>query len=132
MQPTGQLVPENELVTIGLSGPGDALARLTTPRGGSLASVRDAKDDGQFLQACGARTPLRLEVTGPDGMVVTHVFHQPFVLVGNDERADLVLEDEEVSKRHVYLQIIAGRVFWLDLLSRTGVRVDARPQSQGW
>ncbi len=44
----------------------------------------------------------------------------PFALIGRDERADLLLDDKAVSHRHAYLQMSAGRWWWVDLDSRTG------------
>jgi pSer/pThr/pTyr-binding forkhead associated (FHA) protein len=44
----------------------------------------------------------------------------PFALIGRDERADLRLDAKGVSHRHAYLQMVAGRWWWLDLDSRTG------------
>ena len=38
----------------------------------------------------------------------------------------------QVSRRHVYLQVIEGRPFWLDLESRTGTRGDRESQRFGW
>ena len=38
----------------------------------------------------------------------------------------------EVSRRHVYLQMIEGRAFWIDLESRTGTRGERKPQKFGW
>jgi pSer/pThr/pTyr-binding forkhead associated (FHA) protein len=52
--------------------------------------------------------------------------------VGGDPRADLPLLDAQVSKRHAYLQVIGGRVFCLDLGSRTGTRWGAVNQPSGW
>ena len=60
------------------------------------------------------------------------LLHQPFALIGRDSRADLVLDHARVSRRHVYLQVIDGQAFWVDLESRTGTRVDGEMQKYGW
>jgi pSer/pThr/pTyr-binding forkhead associated (FHA) protein len=43
-----------------------------------------------------------------------------------------VLDHHLVSRRHVYLQAIQGRLFWVDLDSRTGTRSDAGSSAAGW
>jgi pSer/pThr/pTyr-binding forkhead associated (FHA) protein len=75
-----------------------------------------------FLDACGATGPLMLSVESPGLPTVdTHAFEQPFVLIGHDPRCDLRLNHPEVSERHAYLQLVAGRLVCLDLGSRNGV-----------
>jgi len=85
----------------------------------------------EFLEACGARLPLRLEIEHRQrGEIVHRTISLPFALIGRDERADLRLEDESVSRRHAYLQMVAGRWWWVDLASRTGTHVpEAAPIS---
>ncbi len=75
----------------------------------------------EFLEACGARPPLRLEIEHCGwGSVKQRTLHLPFALIGRHERADIPLEDRDVSRKHVYLQMIDGRWWWVDLDSRTG------------
>jgi hypothetical protein len=86
-----------------------------------------------FLNACGFREPLRLVVEGPrpaDGG--TRPLPQPFAVIGRDPRADVVLDDLRVSRRHVYLQAIAGQLFWVDLESRTGTCDETGTRKWGW
>lgn len=86
-----------------------------------------------FLGACGANAPLQLEVEDSrTGKVERRAFDQPFVVVGRDARADLPLADPDVSRRHAYLQVLAGRVFVVDLLSRTGTYWGDDPHTSGW
>jgi pSer/pThr/pTyr-binding forkhead associated (FHA) protein len=86
-----------------------------------------------FLTACGLTAPLQLVVESPsvEGGEL-RLFHQPFALIGRDSRADVVLDHARVSRRHVYLQVIEGRAFCVDLESRTGTRVDGEMQKHGW
>src|SRR5215469_18968862 len=78
---------------------------------------------GVFRTSCGATAPLELKVSGPGwGDGERRVFEHPFVLVGRQEGSCLRLEDGEVSRRHAYLQQLGGRVFCVDLGSRTGIR----------
>jgi pSer/pThr/pTyr-binding forkhead associated (FHA) protein len=73
---------------------------------------------------------LPLEVTHPDrGVIVRQLMPFPFALIGRDERADLRLEGKEVSHRHAYLQLVAGRWWWVDLASRTGTHSANDPDS---
>jgi pSer/pThr/pTyr-binding forkhead associated (FHA) protein len=85
-----------------------------------------------FRMSCGATAPLELNVAGPGGAGKRHVFEHPFVLVGRHERNGLRLEDNAVSRQHAYLQQIGGRVFCVDLGSRTGIRWGATPRPAGW
>ena len=75
-----------------------------------------------FMIACGMTGPLELEVEDRRHDVVERrVYHQPYVLVGRAPTSDLPLDDDQVSRRHVYLQVVAGRLYCLDLASRTGI-----------
>jgi pSer/pThr/pTyr-binding forkhead associated (FHA) protein len=81
-----------------------------------------------FQQSCGATGPLRL-ISGERGWSLP----QPFAVIGRDSAADLVLNHPQVSRRHAYLQVIRGRLFCIDLGSRTGVHWDdGLPASSGW
>jgi pSer/pThr/pTyr-binding forkhead associated (FHA) protein len=86
-----------------------------------------------FLTACGLADPLQLvvESQSAEGGEL-RLLHQPFALIGRDQRADLVLDHGRVSRRHVYFQVIDGRAFWVDLESRTGTRADGASQKSGW
>src|SRR3954451_8426447 len=86
-----------------------------------------------FLQGCDAGAPLELEVARKGQAIPERcIFEHPFALVGRDERSTLFLDDKQVSRRHAYLQIIAGRVFCVDLGSRTGVHWQDGPRPTGW
>src|SRR5262245_37565671 len=86
-----------------------------------------------FSNACGVKDALRLIIEGPEAAEAElRRFSQPFVLIGRDLRADLLLDDQQVSRRHVYIQVVAGWAFWVDLESRTGTRTDEGPQRSGW
>lgn len=82
----------------------------------------------EFFHACGARAPLRLEVEHRErGEIVQRTLRLPFALVGRDQRADLFLKDEAVSRCHTYLQMVGGRWWWVDLASRTGTHLAGNP-----
>lgn len=87
----------------------------------------------RFLGACGATGPLRVaaerpRVFGP----VSVALEKPFALIGSGVNADLRLDDIQVSHRHLYLQVYNGRVFAIDLGSRTGTHWDKVQQPFGW
>jgi pSer/pThr/pTyr-binding forkhead associated (FHA) protein len=85
-----------------------------------------------FRAACGLTGPLRLEVAGRGEDAGERRLEPPFAVVGRDARADVFLDHDEVSKRHAYLQVIAGRVFCVDLGSRSGVRWEGQGRPSGW
>jgi pSer/pThr/pTyr-binding forkhead associated (FHA) protein len=90
-----------------------------------------------FRNACGLTTPLALkfeEAGGPTADSAVRQFDYPFVLIGRDPRSDLILENAQISRRHTFLQAIAGRIFVVDLHSRTKVYWEGEeaPRSHGW
>ena len=90
-----------------------------------------------FREACGLTAQLSLQFNDPSRPAApstTRSFDLPFVLVGRDPNADLVLDHAEVSKHHVLLQAIAGRILVTDLQSRNKVywEGDETARSQGW
>lgn len=86
-----------------------------------------------FLKACGANGPLFLQLEKRASEEPQRkILDQPFAVIGRDQRADLTLFGEQVSRRHAYLQVIAGTVFCIDLESRTGTHWDGQSRSFGW
>ncbi|MCA1686334.1 MAG: FHA domain-containing protein, partial [Planctomycetia bacterium] len=75
-----------------------------------------------FLDACSVDGSLHLEAEDPMGAVRRVVCPQPFALIGRHPRADLLLDHAGVSWRHAYLQVVAGRLFFVDLGSPLGIR----------
>jgi pSer/pThr/pTyr-binding forkhead associated (FHA) protein len=86
-----------------------------------------------FLQACGASAPLqlRIECSG-SALVECRVFDTPYVVIGRDPQSDLVLEHKEVCPRHAYLQWIGGRLYCVDLGSRSGIVLGGTVRRAGW
>jgi pSer/pThr/pTyr-binding forkhead associated (FHA) protein len=88
-----------------------------------------------FLKACGLsdKLPFVVDVEGPDeGRVVRRAFARPFAVAGRSPAADLVIDHEQVSTRHAYLQVMEGRLFCVDLGSRTGIAWGRGPELSGW
>jgi pSer/pThr/pTyr-binding forkhead associated (FHA) protein len=86
-----------------------------------------------FMAASGISDLFRLGVvSNGDAGMAEWSLSQPFALIGRDERSDVRLEDDQVSRRHVYLQVIGGEVFCVDLLSRLGVWWEDESRRFGW
>lgn len=86
-----------------------------------------------LLSACGTNGPLEVCVEHPRQSGITrHVLPYPFALIGRQPGVDIVLQDDRVSSRHAYLQVIGGRPFVVDLLSRTGIQCGDRPWPATW
>ncbi len=90
-----------------------------------------------FLDACGLSSALTLECDDPGLPAASSMCHEhglPFVVVGRDPRSDFHLNDPLISRRHAYLQVIAGRIFCIDLESRSQIRWDGAddPATKRW
>jgi pSer/pThr/pTyr-binding forkhead associated (FHA) protein len=86
-----------------------------------------------FRQACGANGPLELEwACAGQNVPQARAFEQPFVLLGRKTDNDICLRSDDISRRHAYFQVIAGRLFVMDLGSREGVVFANRRLSGGW
>lgn len=87
----------------------------------------------RFAEACGATGPLNLRVDLADGGVLAEgSVPMPFSLVGRDDACDVTLADAEVNPRHAWLQVIGGRVYAVDLGSRTGLGWPGGTVGSGW
>ena len=81
---------------------------------------------GQFLDACEATAPLQFLVEHAGRReVVRRTLPLPFAVVGYDKRTELTLDGGgRISRRHAYLQVVAGRLWCVDLNSRSGTLWD--------
>lgn len=87
----------------------------------------------RFADACGATGPLDLRVDLVGGSVLAEgSVDQPFTLVGRDDACDVTLSDPDVNMRHAWLQVVGGRVFVVDLGSRTGLAWANGATGSGW
>ena len=87
----------------------------------------------RFAEACGATSPLDLRVDLAEGGVLAEgSVSMPFTLVGRDDACDVTLTDAEVNPRHCWLQVLAGRVFAVDLGSRSGLSWPDGTNRSGW
>src|SRR5437879_3614258 len=86
-----------------------------------------------FLTACGVEGPLTVTVVGRGDLDRrAQTVEAPCVVVGSDPRCDVVLKDARVGRAHLYLQVIAGRVYAVDLGSRTGSHRGMSPCAAAW
>ena len=65
----------------------------------------------------------------PDRMVKVR---RPFALIGRAADADLPLDDRAVSARHAYLHLDPRGVYAVDLVTRTGTRINGSNRMVGW
>jgi pSer/pThr/pTyr-binding forkhead associated (FHA) protein len=86
-----------------------------------------------LLEMCGASGPVEIHVEQAGSTEVRRrVLSRPFALVGRQASADVLLDDEAVSARHAYLQVIDGRLFGVDLASRSGTRWGEAAGTSAW
>src|SRR5689334_22305320 len=57
---------------------------------------------------------------------------RPFALVGRAADADLTIDDRAVSARHAYLHLDPRGVYAVDLVTRTGTRINGSGRMVGW
>jgi pSer/pThr/pTyr-binding forkhead associated (FHA) protein len=58
--------------------------------------------------------------------------HQPYLVLGRSTGSHLLLPHSQVSRRHAYVQILGGRLFAIDLGSRTGISPVDEAARVGW
>jgi hypothetical protein len=94
------------------------------------------EDPGEsFSEACGLAGPLKVRLENPAREVASELefrFRCPFLVVGRGDSMDLTIDSPAVSRRHAYFQVVAGRVFCVDLWSRTGVHWADGERTVGW
>jgi pSer/pThr/pTyr-binding forkhead associated (FHA) protein len=73
----------------------------------------------------------RIAGTGaaPDRMVKVP---RPFALIGRGDHADILLNDRAVSTHHAYLHLDPRGVYAVDLITRTGTRINGTSSMVGW
>ena len=69
-----------------------------------------------FFEDCGGRDPLRVELWPRDGGTSVSVeFRKPYILVGRGPGADMGVDNDGTAMRQLYLQLIAGRLYAVQL-----------------
>jgi pSer/pThr/pTyr-binding forkhead associated (FHA) protein len=85
-----------------------------------------------FLEACSATGTLQVQMECQGKPAAEKIVPLPFIVVGRDEGCDLVLDDDQVSLRHAFFQVVGGRLFGVDLRSRTGTFWPNGAKASGW
>ena len=63
-----------------------------------------------FSEACGLIGPLRVHLEGAELLEPGPIeVHRPFLVVGRNPGADITIDSPDVSRRHAYFQVVAGR-----------------------
>jgi FHA domain len=86
------------------------------------------RDDSALLPGM-----FRLAVSGPDEPEpMLLAVNGPLALIGREESCVCRLNHPDISRRHAYLQAIYGRIFCVDLGSRTGTHWGDAARKSGW
>src|ERR1700722_19131828 len=86
------------------------------------------RDDSALLPGM-----FRLAISGHDEPEPTLLpVNGPIALIGRDESCVCQLKHPDVSRRHAYLQASFGRIFCIDLGSRTGTHWGDASRKSGW
>jgi pSer/pThr/pTyr-binding forkhead associated (FHA) protein len=89
--------------------------------------------DVSFAKSCGQVSPISLKVTSVKGdKTAKIVVNKPFAFIGSNLHCDINLPNPAVSHRHVYLQLIGGRLYCIDQASREGIFWGDRQRLFGW
>src|SRR5262245_48643707 len=83
-----------------------------------------------FLRACGAAGPLRLTVEEAGAVAEVALWH-PYARVGRSPSADVRVASAAAGRRHLYFQVLGGRLLCMDLHGPSGRRQGLYPRS-GW
>lgn len=100
-----------------------------------LASMTPANESlsSQFRAATGSSDPLRLEIARADGSDRHSVsLDNSFGIIGQSRGCDVLLRDPEIGFRHAYLQMLGGRLFVVDLGTKSGISWDDGTKESGW
>ncbi|HKB02870.1 MAG TPA: FHA domain-containing protein [Gemmataceae bacterium] len=119
-----------------MSGRKTHVARTSGHRSGNPGSANGSVQWNdplaEFARACGLAGPWRVIVRDVATEDREIVLRQPFALVGRSRPRDVRVAAPAVSDRHAYLQVIAGRVYCVDLGSRSGVDWGQGDEVAGW
>ena len=73
-----------------------------------------------FFAECGGREPLRVELRPRGSAGVTVEFRKPCLLVGRGPGTDIGDDSPATPPRHLYFQLVAGRLYAIQLPNDTG------------
>jgi hypothetical protein len=87
-----------------------------------------------FFEACGGMQPISLVAHRWDAPAAAdrHLFRKPFCIIGRSKACDLVVSDPKAFYRHIYLQLIAGRWFFVNLALISKSTTERGQPKSGW
>lgn len=92
-----------------------------------------ASMDDQLSLSCGQLRPISLVVTlGNAVRQSRYLISKPYAIIGRHAGCDVRLPHQHISKQHVYLQVLDGRLFCIDQGSRKGIHWKDKPRLFGW
>lgn len=87
-----------------------------------------------FFEACGGMQTISLSARRLDNPAPAdrHLFRQPFFVIGRASKCDLVIPDPKASFRHIYVQLVSGRWFFLNLAKISRSPAGKGQPESGW
>src|SRR5579872_1369309 len=87
-----------------------------------------------FFEACGGVQTIELTAGRQDSPASSErrLFRQPFFVIGRASGCDLVIPDPTASFRHIYVQLISGRWFFLNLAKISSSSAGMGQPESGW
>jgi pSer/pThr/pTyr-binding forkhead associated (FHA) protein len=91
------------------------------------------RSPSEFAIAVGLLHPIQVIATHREtGLSKAVELTQPFALVGRSAGCTVRLINPSVHERHVYIQVLNGRPYFVVLGDRTGVSIDGTAVTEGW
>jgi hypothetical protein len=126
------LEPEQECDN-GTSRPPATLAVAYDNQTMNAGSSKVMPSDDTLARSCGQTQPISLSVTSAQEKKLSKfVIDKPFAFIGRHAGCDLCLPHADVTKQHLYLQVLDGRLFCVDQASRSGVSWKDKQRLYGW
>jgi FHA domain len=87
----------------------------------------------RFFKACGGTAPIRFVLENEQNRSKSiFSFEQPNILVGRHPAAELRIEHPEIGQRHLYLQMLDGRLFGIALPEAKTASWPGMTKKSGW
>jgi pSer/pThr/pTyr-binding forkhead associated (FHA) protein len=95
------------------------------------ATMRNQHDDAVGPLWIEGDMMFRVHRVGVEPDRLVKVRH-PYAVLGRTGHAALALDDRDANARHAYLHLDARGVYAVDLVTRTGTRINGGPRNAGW
>jgi hypothetical protein len=87
----------------------------------------------RFFEACQGTEPIQVELTPKQGgSTIVVEYEKPFILVGRAAGADMGFENTGTALRQLYFQLIAGRLFAIQLSEEFPTSIGQHHWEAGW